>query len=481
MSDRFTHALKHFCERLRAVIEGGNEVAIISHLDADGITSGSIIAMALRRIGARYSVRTVSCMNGSVLETIRGDGRDFYIITDLGSGWVSRLRNTIGDKWLIIDHHQVPETGESREQEHDDGQILNPWNYGIDGGKDVSSGGMAYMVASTLDPRNRDLSAMAVVSAVGDRQDQGDKKSLVGLNEEILRSAQSLGIVSVDLDIILNGRETTPVYDALAYSMSHYIDGLTWNREACYLLLKNAGIRLRNDYGRWRVLAEFSQEEKTSIVEAIAKFVATSDKRLSDIMLEDFLGYIYTLEREDKRSLLRDAREFSTLLNACGRKGSSGVGVAICMGDRNNALNTAEEIMSNYKMTLYNNISTIFDEKWRLSDDGKTAFVNGDGVFEEDMLGAASTLLSRSPSFWGRLLLVRTLTRNGTYKFSARKCVDCHLHANLGRMLQECATSLKGDGGGHSEAADCTVPSPALEAFMSHIKEKAKDSEVANL
>ena len=47
MSDGFTHALKHFCERLRAVIEGGNEVAIISHLDADGITSGSIIAMAL--------------------------------------------------------------------------------------------------------------------------------------------------------------------------------------------------------------------------------------------------------------------------------------------------------------------------------------------------------------------------------------------------------------------------------------------------
>jgi RecJ-like exonuclease len=481
MSDRFTHALKHFCERLRAVIEGGNEVAIISHLDADGITSGSIIATALRRIGARYSVRTVSCMNGSVLETIRGDGRDFYIITDLGWSWTSRLRNAIGDNWLIIDHHQVPETGESREQEHDDDQILNPWKYGIDGGKDVSAGGMAYMVASTLDPRNRDLSAMAVVSAVADRQDKGDKKSLVGLNAEILRGAQSLGIVSVDLDIILNGRETSPVYDALAYSSFHYIYGLTWNREACYLLLKNAGIRLRNDNGRWRVLSEFSQEEKTSIVEAIAKFVATSNRRLSDIMQEDFLGYVYTLTREDKRSQLRDAREFSTLLNACARKGRSGVGVAICMGDRNNALDTAEEIMSNYKMTLYNNISTIFDEKWRLSDDGKTAFVNGDGVFEEDMLGAASTLLSRSPSFWGRLLLVRTLTRNGTYKFSARKCVDCHLHANLGRMLQECATSLKGDGGGRSEAADCTIPSPALEAFMSRIKEKANDSEIANV
>ena len=86
MSDGFTHALKHFCERLRAVIEGGNEVAIISHLDADGIISGSIMAMALRRMGARYSIRTVSSINASVLETMKADARDFYMVTDLGTG-----------------------------------------------------------------------------------------------------------------------------------------------------------------------------------------------------------------------------------------------------------------------------------------------------------------------------------------------------------------------------------------------------------
>src|ERR671915_2663928 len=402
MSDRLAYALKQFCDKLRELVEGGNEVAIISHLDADGITSGSIMATALRRMGARYSVRTVSGMNASVLESIKTDGRDSYIITDLGWGWTFPLRNAIGDKWLIIDHHQVPEIEASKERQHDDGQILNPWNYGIDGGREVSAGGMAYMVASTLDSKNRDLSAMATVSALADRQDQGDKKSFVGLNAQILKTAQSLGIVNVDLDITLSGREMSPVHETLAHSLFHYIDGLTWNREGCYLLLKNAGIRLKDNNGRWRVLAEFSQDEKTAVVEAIAKFVATSDKRVADIMLDDLLGYVYTLTREDKRSHLRDAREFSTLLNACGRKGSSGVGIAICMGDRNTALNTGEEIMSSYKTTLRNNISTIFREKWRLSDDGKTAFVNGDGILEEEMLGEVSTLLSRSPSLRGR-------------------------------------------------------------------------------
>jgi RecJ-like exonuclease len=335
------------------------------------------------------------------------------------------------------------------------------------------------MVASTLDLKNRDLSAIAVVSAVADRQDQGDKRSFFGLNAEILKTAQSLGLVSVDIDIILAGRETRTPHEALAYTLFHYIDGLTWNSEACYVLLKNAGIKLKDNGGRWRVLAEFSQEEKSAIVEAVAKFVGSSDKRLSEILLDDLIGYVYTLAREDKRSLLRDAREFSTMLNACGRIGRAGVGIALCMGDRNTALSTGEEIMSTYKMTLRNNISTIFSEKWRLADDGKTTFVNGDGILEEAMLGAVSSLLSRSPSFWGRVLFVRTLTKDGTYKFSSRKCLHCKSQANLGVIMRQCSKALNGAGGGHSAAAGCSIPSSALEDFIASIKEETNDPKIA--
>jgi single-stranded-DNA-specific exonuclease len=476
MSDRLTDALKHFCEKLRKSVEGGNEVAIITHLDADGIIAGSIMAMAFRRMGARYSVRAVSDMNSSVVENMKADGRDFYVITDLGGGWASNLRKALDDKWVIIDHHEITEEEILTD---DDGQILNPWKFGIDGGREVSAGGMAYMVASTLDLKNRDLSAIAVVSAVADRQDQGDKRSFLGLNAEILKTAQSLGLVSVDLDIILTGRETRPPHEAVAYTLFHYIDGLTWNREACYLLLKNAGIKLKDNGGRWRVLAEFSQEEKSAIVEAVAKFVGSSDKRVFDILLDDLIGYVYTLAREDKRSLLRDSREFSTMLNACGRIGRAGVGIAICMGDRNTALSAGEEIMSTYQMILRNNISTIFSEKWRLADDGKTTFVNGDGILEEAMLGAVSSLLSRSPSLRGRLLFVRTLTKDGTYKFSSKKCLDCKSQANLGVIMRQCSKALNGAGGGHSAAAGCSIPSSALEDFIAGIKAETNDPKFA--
>ena len=476
MSDRLTDALKHFCEKVRSTVEGGNEVAIITHLDADGITSGSIMAMALKRMGARFSLRTVFDLNSSVVEKMKADGRDFYVITDLGGGWASHLRKALGDKWVIIDHHEITEEEILTD---DGGQILNPWKFGIDGGREVSAGGMAYMVASALDFKNRDLSAIAVVSAVADRQDQGDKKSFFGLNAEILKTAQSLGLVSVDLDIILTGREARPVHEALAYTLFHYIDGLTWNTEACYLLLKNAGIKLKDDGSRWRALAEFSQEEKSTIVEAVAKFVDSSDKRVSDILRDDFIGYVYTLSREDKRSQLRDAREFSTMLNACGRIGKAGVGIAMCMGDRNMALSAGEEIMNMYKMTLRNNISTIFSEKWRLADDGKTTFVNGDGILEEGMLGAVSTMLSGSPSLRGRLLFVRTLAKEGSYKFSSRKCLDCKSQANLGVIMRQCSNALNGAGGGHSAAAGCSIPSYALDDFIAGIKAETNDPKFA--
>src|SRR5919109_3199846 len=294
---KLADALKHFCEKLRSTVEGGNEVAIITHLDADGITSGSIMAIALRRMQARYSVRAISEMNPSIIDVMKAEDRGFYTITDLGGGWASHLKKALGDKWVIIDHHQIPEKEILTD---DEVQILNPWKYGIDGGREVAAGGMAYMVASTLDLKNRDLSAMAVVSALADRQDQGDKRSFLGLNAEILKTAQSLGLVGVDLDVILAGRETHPPHEALAYTPFRYIDGLTWNSKACYLLLKNAGIQLKDNDGRWRVLSAFSQEEKSAIVEAVAKFVgASTDKRLSNILFDDFIGYVYTLERQE--------------------------------------------------------------------------------------------------------------------------------------------------------------------------------------
>jgi single-stranded-DNA-specific exonuclease len=476
----FKEGLKSTCEKLRSIADNGHEIAVITHLDADGITSGSIMATALARLDAKYTVRTVSEMNTSLIERMRTEKHDFYIITDLGGGWASQLRKALADNWIIIDHHQIPKEEILTD---DSGQVFNAWKYGIDGGKEIPAGGISYMVASELDRKNQNLSSTAIVSAVADRQDQGDKRSFVGLNTEILKTAQSLGLVNVDLDLMLTGRETRPLHEALAYTSFPYIDGLTWNVENCYAILKGAGIKLKDSEvnggsSRWRVLSEFSQEEKSAILDAINKFVANSSRFLAGV-LDDLIGCVYTLIKEDKHSQLRDAREFSAMLNACGRSGKAGVGISICMGDRNEMLAAGEAIIKEYGTTLRNYISTIFAERWRIVDDGKHIFVNGDGLLAEDMLGAVSSLLSGSPNLSGRLLFVRTLSNDGTYRFSSRKCLGCSSQANLGLIMRHCAQALSGNGGGHSAAAGCRIPSYTLENFLATVKIAASDPKFA--
>jgi single-stranded-DNA-specific exonuclease len=458
-------ALKPFCEKINNVIENDNEISVITHLDADGIISGSIISMSLMRLGAQCTVRTVSDMTLNVIEQMKFENHDFYIITDLGGRMAKELLKALDKRWVAIDHHQIYQ---EETTDYND-QVLNAWKFGINGGNEICAGGMAYMVASTLDRKNRDLSSTAIVSALADRQDQGDKRSLLGVNSEIVKIAQSLGLISVDLDLMFTGRETRPLHESLAYTSSPYIEGLTWNIENCYEIIKNAGIKMK-DNGRWRVLSEISNEEKSFILDAIAKFVVTSSKYTATDIKDNLIGYTYTLTNEDQRSQLRDAREFSIMLNACGRIRKAGVGIGICMGDRNTMLTEGEEIVDQYRTTLRNYISTIFAEKWRLNDNGNSVFVNGEGLLAEDMLEAVSSLLGGSPTLCGRLLFVRTITKDGTYKFSSRKCLGCKSESNLGLIMRYCSESAGGIGGGHSADAGCRIPSARLEDFLQNVR-----------
>lgn len=463
MSNKGLHeGLRSFRDRISDIVSANKEIAVITHIDADGITSGSIITKALLRKNAKCVLRTVSDLNPSVISRLKEEGHEFYIISDLGAGFADKMQEAFGENYLVIDHHQQPEN------EIENERVLNAWKYGIDGGKEVCAGGMAYMVASTLDSRNKDLSSLAVVAAVADRQDQGEKKSLIGLNSEIADTAKSLDLISIDLDLMFMGRETRPLHESLAYTSFPYIDSLTWNADSCLSLLNMAGIKLKDD-GRWRVLSELDEDEKRKILEAIARFVASTSK--SSDVIDDLIGYIYTLLKEDKRSMLRDAREFSTMLNACGRIRRAGVGVAICLGDRASILKNGESIVGEYRSTLRNYISTIFSERWRLVDDGRTVMINGEGLVAEDMLGAVSSLLSGSPSFYGRLLFIRTKAEDGSYKFSSRKCLRCESDVNLGLLMRECSARFNGSGGGHDAAAGARVVGDKVDEFIYCIKE----------
>jgi sugar-specific transcriptional regulator TrmB len=67
----------------------------------------------------------------------------------------------------------------------------------------------------------------------------------------------------------------------------------------------------------------------SSLLSSLAFF---HPSELINVNVEDIMcnNYVLTNEREDS---LKEAREFATVLNACGRMGHSSIGIGACLGD----------------------------------------------------------------------------------------------------------------------------------------------------
>jgi single-stranded-DNA-specific exonuclease len=460
MTESLDQSLSLFKDKIYDCIKSKKSIFVTTHIDCDGLTSGSIISKALIRAGARCTLRTSKEFSKKVVESLSTDTRDFHIVTDLGGGFAKEMDGKLGDNWMILDHHQISDS------EMENQNVINAWKFGIDGGTEICAGGMAFLAAMALDEKNSDLSQIAVVAALGDRQDQGEKKSFTGKNFQISQIAKEQGLVEVDLDLLLVGRETRPLPDALAFTSQPFIEGLTWNRDSCLSVLNSANIQLKKD-GRWRVPAELDEEEKRNVIEAITKF--SSGKNSTDIMSE-LIGYTYTFPNEDKRSFLRDGRDFSTMLNSCGRINRSGVGMAICMGDRDKNLREGETILVEYRKMIRDYMNILSNERWRVSESETCVMVNGEDVVPETMTGTISSLIAGSPKNSGKIVILRTKGEENTIKFSSRKSFGCSLEINLSEIMKNGAEKFEGIGGGHNAAAGAKITKDKLNDFLNYLE-----------
>ncbi|MFB5598123.1 MAG: DHHA1 domain-containing protein [Nitrosopumilaceae archaeon] len=460
MGQDLEKSLSLFDDKIFDCIKSKKSISVTTHIDCDGLTSGSIITKALIRAGAKCTVSTANEFNKKVISELKVDSRDYHVITDLGGGFAKDLDEVLGDNWVVLDHHQIPD------EELDNERVINAWKYDIDGGTEICAGGMAYLASKSLDEKNVDLSAIAVVSALGDRQDQGAKKSFSGKNFEVANTAKELGLLDIDLDLLLVGRETRPLPDALAFTSQPFIEGLTWNRDACLSLLKSSGIKIK-DGGRWRVPAELTEDEKRTLIEEISKRFTSGNA--TEIM-EELIGYTYTFPREDRRSFLRDCREFSTMLNSCGRISKAGVGIGVCMGDRNKLLREGENILKEYRSMIRDYMNILGNERWRISENKMCVMVNGEGVVPETMTGTISSLIAGSPKNAGKIVILRTNGEEGTIKFSSRKSFGCKSDVNLSALMRTGAEKFEGVGGGHDAAAGARITKDKLDEFLDYLE-----------
>jgi single-stranded-DNA-specific exonuclease len=462
------HALIARCrvetERLVALSDRGARVLVVTHIDADGLSSGSIAFSALARKNFAVSVRAIPDLDLRAIEKLKADKLDFYLFTDLGSGLLGELSKAFGEAFVVVDHHQVPEGDLSHPR------LINAWNYGYDGGVEACSATMAYAFARAFDERgNLDLSSVALVGALGDRQDKEEGRSLGGLNRVALDDAVSKGLVTVSKDLLFFGRETRPVHEAIAMSYSPFVAGLSGAKDAALAALSNAGFKLKEG-GRWRTLGELSNEEKQKVIEVISGFIASSGHG-SDL-LKDLVGTVYTFGYEDPLTPLRDAREFSSVLNGCGRMDRTDLGISICLGDREDALRQALSLMSEYRAKLNKAIQKLQLEADKVTTTGDVMMVMGEEFIEERMTGSVSSLLASSDRFRDKLVLVRAKSGDSELKYSSRIGDSYPGKVNLGEVMRAAAESVGGVGGGHSMAAGAKIPYSKRDDFARLVLEK---------
>ncbi len=451
-------------EHLVELSNRGARILVVTHIDADGLSSGSIAFSALARKNFAVSVRAIPDLDLPAIEKLKADGFEFYLFTDLGSGLLAELSSAFGEGFAVIDHHQVQEEDSSHPR------LLNAWNYGYDGGGEASSSTMAYAFAKALDERgNLDLSALALVGALGDRQDKSEGRSLGGLNKLALDDSVSKGLVSVSKDLLFYGRETRPVHEAIAMSYSPYIAGLSGAKDAALAGLSKSGFKLKEG-GRWRTLGELSDEEKGKVIEVVSGFIASAGHG-SDL-LKDLVGTVYTFEFEDPLTPLRDAREFASVLNACGRMNRTDLGVSICLGDREEALRSALSLMSEYRAKLNKALQRLQLETDKVATKGNVMLVMGEEFIEERMTGSVSSLLASSDRFRDKLVLVRARSGDSDLKFSSRIGDSYPGKVNLGEVMREAAESVGGVGGGHGMAAGAKIPFSKRDDFTRLVLER---------
>lgn len=469
----FIYASKKASDKILEEVNKGKRVFIISHMDADGISAAGIMGKALLRANANFCIRIERWMDERVLSDVRQlSGEDTLIIfTDMGSGYLDILCANIGDRQVIIlDHHQP--IGKDRENF----LHVNPHLFGIDGSREISSSGIAYLVSKFLDKRNIDLAHLAVIGALGDLQDKYEGRRLGGLNDLIVKDAIESKLLEVETDLLFFGRETRPIHKALAYTTNPYIPEISGEEDKSLAFLRGLDIDLkRND--RWRALRDLSHDEKRRLFSALHDYLVSKGFR-SEYITSSLIGAVYILVNEEPWTPLRDAREYALLLNATGRMNASGLGVAICMGDRSGAYEEALRILEEYRQMITKYLTWLNNNPDRIEEWENIYVLHGEKDIDERTISAVSTIISTSlPKPNKPLIAYSYIPKERVIKVSAR-AADSIARAglNLGEIIRIAAEKCSGVGGGHDVAAGAQIPYDYKMQFLKIIDSLVKES-----
>ena len=446
------------------LIKKSEDIKIYTHIDCDGVTAGAILSSMLDRLGKDHEIEFISLDKIDDLEA----ENELTIFSDLGSGQDLTEFCTSASKTLILDHHPpLRKMGQSMNGELVE---LNPHFHNIDGSYEISGGGMSYLLARTFG--FQDLSWMGVLSAVGDMQNSFNGK-MVGLNQGILNESIKHQLVESKNDLAIYGRQTRPIFVALSYFGDVNLP-ITNNKTECLLLLNKLDIPTKNGR-KHRSLCDLSVDEKSRLfselvrmlsLEVPSKYVKYVPKLIS--------GDSYEFLEEEKYSPLRDASEFSTAVNACGRHNHHKVALNVLKGDRGAGLDEMEHLALGHRRYLAQKMNWIRGDD-RIIPLNNIQYFEGSEIKSEVIGTIAGMILSYGD--WRKPII--GFTPIGEEKEGIKVSLRCsrllaYDGIHFGNLIRKVAKKVGGTGGGHSVACGAYIPEGSTDKFLNLFDESLK-------
>ncbi len=429
------------------------QITVVGHYDADGLASTAILVKALQRSGVDVdflNTRQIDSDHINELNSLQNP----IVFVDMGSGQIDLLESEIKQRFFIVDHH--PPQRNSKNQ-------INPFHYGIDGTRELSATGTAYFVAKAMDQGNQDLSPVGIVGAVGDMQDLHG--GLKGANRTIIKDGEDLKLIHAHKNLTLFGRHSRPLPKMLEYCSEPMLPGLTGNYMACVAFIEQLGIELKDPVGgEVRYYVDLSLEERQRLTTAL--YMLLLDHNAPELVTGMLIGEVYEFPKEKPRTELRDAKEFATVLNACGRHEEGEIGVNICMGDRGSSWSKAKRLLEKHRRELREGLEWVKTNG--IKEMEHIYYFDASGVIRDTLVGviagmAYGSMVAKSE----KPIIGLSLADDGSMKISARGNYDLvRSGLRLGEALRDVCGRLGGEGGGHDVAAGARIDPSKKKEFL---------------
>lgn len=428
-------------------------IRIIGHLDADGICASSIMISAMIKMHRKYTLTILPAITPEIIEPLKNETENYFVFVDLGSGSLDIVGEILKDKKIyMLDHHH-PQS----DNVYPNITQVNPHLFGIDGSDEISGAGVVFLFTQQLID-NSEMSRIAIVGAIGDVQENNGFKHL---NNEILEIAKQKGLIEVKKGLKFFGLQTRPIHKLLQYSSDIIIPDVTGSETGAISFLMKLGIDPRLKKG-WKKLADLTDAE-------LQKLIAAIIMKSNDPRPESVLSNVYLLNGEQEDSPFREAKEFSTLLNSCGRLNKASIGIGACLNDKK-MKSMAMDNLADYRKQIVHAMNWYKDN----SDSSKIIrkknilIINAEEEVLATMIGTLGSILSKSAEIEKNTFILG-LARNddNTTKISLRISGNPD-NINLKEIIQSIIEKIEhGTSGGHSFASGAVIDTDFEERFIS--------------